>query len=87
MDENIQMTVNALIKVEQTENCILEICCNPTLSMQKLAHRIHHDTGLSAGDATMVAQWIKDNYDLAPKDSLTILRTAIAANARDYNYE
>lgn len=74
------------MKVEQTENCILEICCEPTKSMHALAKRLHDEAGLSPADAATVAQFIKANWDLAPKGSLKQLIDTVAANARDYPY-
>ena len=75
------------MKVEQTENCILEICCNPTKATSALATRVHLELGVPQHKANDIAEWIKANWDLAPKDSLKAFIENVAANARDYNYE
>ena len=86
---NIELNMGTVtVRVEQTENCILEICCNKLKSMNRFATFIQNQAGvtLSDDDALKIAQLIKGRFDLAPKHSLDILIASIAANARDYPY-
>jgi hypothetical protein len=74
--------------VEDPENCILGICCNPTRRRAALAMRLAAEVPhLNTNQAAAVADWINNNYDLAPKGLLDPLKENIAANAREYPYQ
>ncbi len=63
-------------------NCILEICCGATGSQMALADQIAEDLGADATEAAKYATWMKDNFDLAPKGSLGVLKSEVARLAR-----
>lgn len=73
--------------VEDIENCILGICCNPMRRRDALAQRLEDEVHLNKNQAKAVADWINDMFDLAPKDMLQPLYQYIAALARQYPYQ
>lgn len=64
--------------------CILGVCCPSQSDEQRvaLAHEIESDLGCTPEEARKHADWIIDNFDLAPAGTLTAYRDAIAALAR-----
>jgi hypothetical protein len=65
-------------------NCLLEICCSAGSeeALNALTDQVIEDVGLDRGDALKVAQWIKLNFDLAPKGSLGVFKAEVARLAR-----
>jgi hypothetical protein len=66
-------------------NCILEICCRSgsEASLHALTDQIHEDVGLERAEALQVAEWIRLNFDLAPKGSLGTFKSEVARLARE----
>jgi hypothetical protein len=73
--------------VEDIENCILGICCDPKRRRSALAKRLAGELHLKDDVAEKVANWVNDNYDLGPHGMLMPLFTYIAALAREYPYQ
>jgi hypothetical protein len=65
-------------------NCVLEICCPPgsAAPRQTLAAEVSKSTGYDLEMCQQVAEFIFDNYDLAPKGSLGNLKAEVARLAR-----
>lgn len=73
--------------IEDMENCILGICCDATRRRSALAKRLHDELHLSPEHAAAVADWMNDNYDLAPHGMLQPMAQYFAALARAYPYQ
>jgi hypothetical protein len=73
--------------IEDAENCILGICCDPKRRRNALAMRLTTELHLGELEAKKVADWFNDNYDLAPHGMLQPLYQYIAALAREYPYQ
>lgn len=70
--------------------CWLGLCCPPEQQIAALADEIDKGTGLGAsvtsesrGWANVVAAWVLDNFDLAPKGSLQAFKDAVRDLARE----
>jgi hypothetical protein len=73
-------------------NCIYAICCPPRSPQQKEALAIQMEKALSFGSSSAierrkisgaVAEWILENFDLAPVGALQPFKDAIARLARE----
>ena len=73
--------------IEDPENCILGICCDEPRRRSALAMRLTAELQLPQHFADAVADWMNNNYDLAPKDLLQPLAQYYAALAREYPYQ
>lgn len=73
--------------MEQQECCILGVCCDATKRLDALAEKLQADLHVNAHQASEIAVWIRDHYDLAPKGTIQPLIDLIAAEAREYPYE
>jgi hypothetical protein len=66
-----------------TACCLLGVCCPPNSEAQRaaLAKKIGQDFSGGA-EARKYADWIIDNFDLAPKGTLDALKASIADMVR-----
>lgn len=64
-------------------NCILQVCCRSGEAKQAMADQMVEDLGCDRKEADEMAGWIDDNFDLAPKGSLTEFKNEIARLARE----
>lgn len=71
--------------VEGSECCILEICCGGSRQIEELAKKLNDRVdGINLREATRVAEYIIQMYDLAPAGTLRPFKRAIAEMARKY---
>lgn len=73
--------------MEQTECCILGICCDDVKRVDALAQKLADETSLNEHQAEVAAQFMRDHYDLAPKGTIQPLIDLVAAEAREYPYQ
>lgn len=65
-------------------NCILGVCCPPGGEGQRAALTREMNKSLgSNGDCRKYADWMIDNFDLAPKGSLQPFKDEVARLARE----
>lgn len=66
-------------------NCLLSVCCraNSAEARKAMADQIEEDLGCDKHESHKHADWIIDNFDLAPKGTLQPFKDAIATLARE----
>lgn len=64
--------------------CILGVCCPAQSQEQRkaLAEEMVNDLGCDPAEARKIADWVIDNFDLAPVGSLATYRDAIVKLAK-----
>lgn len=64
--------------------CALEICCpaGPT-ARAALITEIMHGTSCTVAEASVFAEWLQHNFDLAPRGTLQPLKEAIVRLVRE----
>ena len=69
-------------------NCALEVCCGEDgRQVRAIEKQVRHAMPeLSPEQAHMVAVWLSENYDLAPKGSLYAFKKEVARLARGAAY-
>ena len=73
--------------MEESECCILGICCDKHLRREALAEKLAREIPMDATLAATVADFILDTYDLAPHGLLMPLIDYVAEEAREYPYQ